>query len=61
MFHVEDVPVVSKPENIVVVVAGGPGPQSGTILPWAIGPAVLRRVTLADGRPALSVEDLRRR
>lgn len=61
MFHLEDVPVVSKPENIVVVVAGGPGPQSGTILPWAIGPAVLRRVTLADGRSACSVEEFRRR
>ncbi len=59
MRHLEEVPVVREPEDIIVVVAGGPGPQSGTILPWAIGPAVLRPITLADGTPARSIEDFR--
>jgi hypothetical protein len=51
--------VVRRPEDIIVVVVGGPGPQSGVILPWALGPAVLRPVTLADGRLAKSAEEFR--
>jgi hypothetical protein len=60
MAPLAQVPVVRRPEDIIVVVVGGPGPQSGTILPWALGPAVLRPVTLANGRCAKSVEDFRR-
>ncbi|HEX2171690.1 MAG TPA: hypothetical protein VHL09_04540, partial [Dehalococcoidia bacterium] len=40
----EWVPVVDDPDDIIVVVAGGPGPQSMVAIPWGFAKAVHRRV-----------------
>ena len=38
------IPVVDDPDDIIVVAAGGPGPQSQVAIPWGFARAVHRRV-----------------
>jgi hypothetical protein len=47
-FHAaERVPVVPGPDAILIVVAGGPGPQSAVGIPWGYSRAVTRPVRAA--------------
>ena len=39
------IPVVDDPDDIIVVAAGGPGPQSMVAIPWGFARAVHRSVT----------------
>lgn len=39
-YSMERIPVVRRPEDILVVVAGGPGPQSAVAIPWGYSRAV---------------------
>lgn len=58
-FHaVERVPIVTAIEEIIVVVAGGAGPQSMVALPWGFSRAVTLPVRHADGRPVRSVYEI---
>jgi hypothetical protein len=47
---VDPVPVVERPEDIVVVVSGGPGVQSAVALPWGFARAVTVEVPDAEER-----------
>jgi hypothetical protein len=51
-------PVVRGPEDVLVVVAGGDGPQSMVAIPWGYARAVTRPVTFRDGRPIRSLGEI---
>ena len=55
-----EVPVVRRPEDVLVVTAGGVGPHSSVAVPWGMGEAVTVPLALADGRPARTIADFRR-
>jgi hypothetical protein len=56
----ERIPVVSSPDEVLVIVAGGDGPQSMVAIPWGYARAVTRPVAFRDGRPIRSVGELAR-
>jgi hypothetical protein len=49
------VPVMRSPEDVIVVVCGGPGPHAMVGVPWGLAKAVSRAVTLKDGRALRSL------
>lgn len=56
-YGLERVPIVAAPEEIIVVVAGGPGPHSMVAIPWGYARAVTKPVAFRDGRPVRSVQE----
>lgn len=54
------VPVVQRPEDLIVVVIGGAGKHSAYIPTFGATKSVTVPVTLRDGTPAASVNDFRR-
>ena len=53
---VDPVPVTRSPDDVRVVVAGGPGGQSAVVRPWSMhSDAVVRTVRGPDGEPATSL------
>ena len=53
-------PIVPRPENILVVVAGGYGRHMNAVLSSAYNLSVTRPIALRDGSPARSVQDFLR-
>lgn len=53
--HVPNKPVVQRPGEFVLVVAGGPGAQMMVAPPWGLSRAVSRAVTDRQGRPMASI------
>jgi hypothetical protein len=54
----EWVPIAERPEDIIVVVAGGPGPHSMVAPPWGLNSrAVTRPIARRDGSPVRAVRD----
>ncbi|MBI2907344.1 MAG: hypothetical protein HYX92_06800 [Chloroflexi bacterium] len=49
--HLDPVPVMSSPEECLIVVAGGPGTQSAVSLPWGFCKAVTKPVLGQGGVP----------
>ncbi|MEK7681638.1 MAG: hypothetical protein AAB369_02280, partial [Chloroflexota bacterium] len=50
------VPVMRSPDDVIVVVCGGRGPQSMVAVPWGLASAVSRPVTRKDGTPLRSLK-----
>lgn len=50
-------PIVRRPEDILVVVAGRHGPHSSIVLPWGLNRCVTRPLALKGGRPAARIAD----
>ena len=55
------VPMVRRPEALMIVVIGGAGKHSAVIPTFGATRAVTRALTTSGGQPAKSVEDFRRR
>jgi hypothetical protein len=55
----ERLPVVSRPEDVIVMVAGTHGPHSMVGIPWGYSRAVTRAVTRRDGQPARHIGEFR--
>ena len=55
------VPILRRPENLMIVVIGGAGKHSAVVPTFGATRAVTRALKTADGRFARSVEDFRRR
>ena len=60
MYHTYDnrIPVFLSPEDILIVVAGGLGPHSAVCMPWGASKPVTKAVSLRDGKPVESVNQL---
>jgi hypothetical protein len=60
--HDEDamVPIVSRPEDILIVVAGGPGRHMNAVLTSSYTKSVTRPITFQDGTPIRSMWDFLR-
>lgn len=56
--EMERVPVMRSPDDVIVVVCGGPGPHAMVGVPWGLSRAVSRPVALRDGRPLRTVREL---
>jgi hypothetical protein len=52
-----NVPVMSKPEDLIIVVAGGPGRQSMYCPTFGATVSVTKAITLKDGTPVYSAYD----
>jgi hypothetical protein len=50
-------PIVPRPDNIVIVVAGGYGRHMSAVLSAAYNLSVTRQISLKDGTPVSSVND----
>ena len=63
-YNVDDddlmLPILRKPEDLMVIVAGGSGRHSVFVPTFGITRSVTRPIALGDGNPASSVEDFRR-
>lgn len=53
----DEIPVVPRPEDILVFVVGTNGPHSMVGIPWGYSRAVTKAVSLRDGRPARHLHD----
>jgi hypothetical protein len=51
------VPIVGKPENIVVLVAGGHQRHMNALLTAGYSMSITRPITLKDGTPIRSTQD----
>lgn len=54
-------PIMRRPEDLIVIVAGGSGRHSVFVPTFGITRSVTRSITLKDGSPAFSAEDFRRK
>ena len=54
------VPIVKAPENIVVLVAGGPQRHMNALLTAGYSMSITRPITFKDGTPVRSVRDFLR-
>lgn len=52
-----DIPVVRRPEDVLIVVAGTTGPHAMVGIPWGYAPAVTKAVTRRDGTPLRCLAD----
>ena len=61
-FSDEDaIPLIRKPERLMIIVVGGPGRHSCWIPTFgAMTRSVTRQIALKDGRPATSIQEFRR-
>jgi hypothetical protein len=59
--HDEQVPVVSRPDDVLLLVAGTHGPHSMVGMSWGYSRAVTRAVTLCDGQPVRHLSECRQR
>ena len=50
-------PIVPRPDNIIIVVAGGYGRHMSAVLSAAYNLSVTRQIALKDGTPVSSVKD----
>ena len=53
-------PIVPRPENLLIVIAGGFGRHMSAVLSAAYNLSVTKPITLKDGTPIKSVEDFNR-
>ncbi len=57
--HEEQVPVVSRPDDVLLLVAGTHGPHSMVGMSWGYSRAVTRAVTSRDGQPVRHLNECR--
>lgn len=55
------VPVMRGPEDVIIVVCGGQGPQSMVAVPWGLAHVESRPVVLKDGTPVRSLKQIAQR
>ncbi|MCE2945607.1 MAG: hypothetical protein ACK515_10210 [bacterium] len=55
------IPVFKRPQDLLIAVVGGPGKHSAVFPTFGATQAITRAISREDGRPALSIADLKAR